>query len=261
MKHVELHLGFCGWSYDFLIGKGNFYSPGTRQGDMLRLYSEKLHAVEFDAPFYWRPKEGKEGPGQWPGRDLTERWAKFLPKDFHFCAKAPGLITHDKKLRECSEEIDAFLEIMSPLGKRFRALLVEIPFSFEVDEEALGLFLKDIGGRIPVAFEARHFSWRRNEVRKILSEYNVAWVNTDKYKEPVYTADWTYIRFLGERKDVPDDMQRRLVIDRSDRLERWADFIKSLPAGLRRAYIFLNNHFEGSAYISLERLKGLFEAV
>jgi uncharacterized protein YecE (DUF72 family) len=90
-----------------------------------------------------------------------------------------------------------------------------------------------------------------------MTEHNVAWVNTDKYKEPIYTADWTYLRFLGNRRDVPDDEQGRLVIDRSDRLERWANFLKSLPAGLRRAYVFLNNHFEGSAHISLERLKAL----
>ncbi len=257
MTKPKLHLGFCGWSYDFLVGKNNFYPPGTKKADMLEEYRTKLGAVEFDAPFYWRPKEGKEGPAQWPGRDLTERWAEFLPADFHFCSKAPGLMTHDKKLRDCKAELDAFLDVMAPLGKRFKAMLVEIPFSFEADEEALEFFLDDIDGRVPVAFEPRHFSWRRTIVRDLLTEHNAAWVNTDKFKEPVYTADWTYLRFLGSRKDVPDDRQGELVIDRSDRLERWANYLKSLPSGIRRAYVFLNNHFEGSAHISLSRLEKL----
>ncbi len=116
-----------------------------------------------------------------------------------------------------------------------------------------------MGGRVPVAFEPRHFSWRRDKVKDILTEYNAAWVNTDKYKEPIYTADWTYLRMLGVRKEVPDDEQGKLVVDRSDRLERWAEFLKSLPAGLRRAYVFVNNHFEGSAPLSLGRLKVLLE--
>ena len=73
--------------------------------------------------------------------------------------------------------------------------------------------------------------------------------------DPV-TGDFAYIRLLGDRKEIEAITQRwdNEVIDRGERLERWADFVASLVERQVETFIYIDNHYAGHAPATADRL-------
>jgi len=83
--------------------------------------------------------------------------------------------------------------------------------------------------------------------------------------DPV-TADFLYVRFLGDRKQMEEQVEQliesgtkkrhwnELVQDRSAEIECWAAHLKELMAQRPdlESYVFFNNHYAGYAPGSLE---------
>jgi uncharacterized protein YecE (DUF72 family) len=58
---------------------GDFYPRGSKAGDFLRLYGDRLTAVEGNTTFY-----------SLPNAQTIERWANTMPAGFRFCPNCPG---------------------------------------------------------------------------------------------------------------------------------------------------------------------------
>ena len=69
------------------------------------------------------------------------------------------------------------------------------------------------------------------------------------------TTDFAYLRLLGRRDVFPDF--GRVHRPQDEALEEWAGFLKSLPSQVRRAFVFVNNQFEGHSPATIARLRGL----
>ncbi len=80
------------------------------QLDFLRFYSRVFPIVEIDSTFYSSPSTF-----------MVELWKKKTPPDFLFTAKMPQKITHEKKLREVTEDIDKFHRAISLLVSNLSA--------------------------------------------------------------------------------------------------------------------------------------------
>ena len=65
------------------------------------------------------------------------------------------------------------------------------------------------------------------------------------------TADFAYVRWLGSREIQEFS---RVVIDRSEELDHWAEWIRSESERLREIYGFFNNHYSGHAPASARDL-------
>jgi uncharacterized protein YecE (DUF72 family) len=78
--------------------------------------------------------------------------------------------------------------------------------------------------------------------------------------DPV-TADFAYARLLGDRKEIEAITKTfdREVIDRGDRLVRWADLLARFARRGVRTLVYVNNHYAGHAPTTTRRLKALFE--
>src|SRR5690242_14052689 len=101
----ELCLGTSSWTA--ASWNGAFYPKGMPPAGYLEHYARTFRTVEVDSTWY--------GP---PTPQTVARWADGTPDGFSFAAKVPQVITHEKRLRECGEDLELFLEVMRGLGPR-----------------------------------------------------------------------------------------------------------------------------------------------
>ena len=245
----HLWLGTMAWAFDTWVG--NFYPPKTKSGDYLPAYSVQFPAVEIDSTFYAIPRES-----------VVTGWAGKTPDGFLFCPKFPQLITHEKRLRYADLETEAFLATMRLLGPKLGPLVLQFDYTFQADQlPSLTAYLDGLPTDLRYAVEVRHRSWLKDDLYQMLAARNVALVMSDLYympRQPVRTADFAYIRLLGDRRQIPQDMGE-IVKDRTEDLTFWRDQIVTLREEGYDVFAFANNKYEGHAPTTVRRLAGLLD--
>ena len=98
-------------------GEGTFYPAGAKASDYLGLYAQKYDCVEIDNTFY-----------RIPSAAMVQKWAADTPAHFLFTAKVPRIITHDKVMQDCGEDVRLFLKSISVLGSKLGPLLLQFPY-------------------------------------------------------------------------------------------------------------------------------------
>ena len=91
--------------------------------------------------------------------------------------------------------------------------------------------------------------------------------NPSELKFDPITADWTYIRWLGDRRSIEAITQTwdKVVVDRTEELTSWVDFCYQITKRGVTVYAYANNHYQGHGpatiqqFIGLWRDKGLHE--
>jgi uncharacterized protein YecE (DUF72 family) len=139
---AKLYVGSSGFSY--ASWKPDFYPPGTKAGDFLRSYAERLPTVELNATFYRLPSE-----------EQLCSWAAQTPDGFRFAVKMSRQITHFGRV----DGIATFCERAKAMGDRLGPILVQFPPSKLRDDGLLRLFLDSLDPELRYAFEFRHESW------------------------------------------------------------------------------------------------------
>ncbi len=125
---------------------GRFLPSATTPQQMLPAYSRILPAVEGNTTFYAVPAER-----------TVARWVEETSPEFRFVLKFPRRITHELRLRECADEVRAFLERIEPLGERLGPTFAQLPPSFRPgDLPALRAFLQPLPREFPWGVEVRH---------------------------------------------------------------------------------------------------------
>ncbi len=249
MKKNKFHIGTSGWSYKDWVGP--FYPEGTKQADYLSYFSKKFTTVEIDSTFYGTPR-----------LTTVEKWAAITPDHFLFSPKVPQEITHKKRLLDCGREWNNYIERMNILGPKLGPIVLQFDYKFTFKDHFSNLenFLDNFAGQTRLCVEIRHKSWINENFYDLLNHHNVALVLNDLYYMPRLTkttADFTYIRFLGNRKLVPDDFSHRRI-DRAKDLDWWHEWIeKFLTEGLE-VFAYSNNRYEGHAPATIKELMAKF---
>ncbi len=232
----DLYLGTQGWSYASWVGP--FYPEGTSAGGYLAEYARHFPTVELDTTFYAIPKPS-----------LVDHWDRSTPEGFIFSAKFPKIITHEKKLEGCEAELTAFLQIMSRLGDKLGPLVLQFDYTFRFSQfDNLSQFLSKLPKDHRYAIEIRHRNWLKEEFYELLSNHKIALVLADYAYMPKLekiTADFAYIRWLGNRKDVPDDTYAKIILDRTKELQDWSKVVKGFIDKKIPVYGYFNNHYMG----------------
>lgn len=252
---------------------GPFYPPGTKPADFLAYYATRYSTVEVDATYY-----------AIPSRRTVEGWSKKISNDFILSAKFPRSIVHGGEGARPDSKIvlvpdatyndrDRFLEVMSLMGKRLGPLVLQFPYfakavfaSSKDFMERLDRFLDDLPNGFRYAVEIRNRNWLTKSFIDILKRHNAALVLVDQAWMPhgdelagkydILTSDYVYIRLLGDRKEIEAVTKKwdREVIDRADRMQRWADLIAKLIEREVETLIYINNHYAGYAPATADRL-------
>jgi uncharacterized protein YecE (DUF72 family) len=243
-----------------------FYPPGMRSADYLTYYATKFQTVEIDSTFY-----------RTPAPTTVTGWKNKTPEGFIIAAKVPQIITHEKCLLECDEDFAQFVEVMTLLGDRLGPLLFQFPyFNSNVFQSGaqflsrLKAFFKKLPKDKKFAIEIRNKWWIKPKFLDVLREYNVAFVLQDqswmpgpadlfeKY-DPV-TADFTYIRWLGDRKGIEQltKVWDKTIIDRTSELQEWVKYCQKIQRRGVTIYAYANNHYAGHGPATVTLFKQLF---
>src|SRR5262245_44423580 len=261
----NLLLGTSSWSS--ADWKGVFYPQGLRPADYIAEYAKRFRTVEIDASFYGTP-----------AKNTVEGWADRTPPEFIFAAKVPQAITHEKALVDCEEETREFLENRSLLGPRLGPLVFQFAYvarGRDPNEHRTGAgfrrrlaaYLEKLPPGFRYAVEVRNESWIDEDFLALLRSRNVALVLSDYYTMPslarlldrgdLLTAEFTLVRFLGNRKEMDDLIARKrqeegkarefdeIVVDRRPEMESWVPALRSLVPRTRITFAYFNNHYAG----------------
>ena len=253
---------------------GPFYPKGSKPSQFLSLYGEKFDTVEIDATYY-----------AIPSKTTIDNWLRKTPENFVIAAKFPRSIVHGGQgpapnpdiilqSEKTYEQRDVFLDIINRLGSRLGPLLLQFPyFSKKVFQspqqffDRLNRFLEDLPPVFRYAVEIRNRHWLTKDFRNLLHRHNVAltlvdqaWMphgdEVEKMFDPV-TTDFTYIRLLGDRKEIEaiTDRWNKEVIDRGESLKRWAALALRLKSRNINSLIYINNHYAGHAPETARKLE------
>lgn len=178
MSH-NFYLGCAVWSFKDWIGE--FYPPNSKSANFLRLYSQRLTAVEGNTTFY-----------AVPDRKTVARWAEETPAGFQFCPKLPRDITHQRALRPAIPNALQFLELMQGLGDRLGPIFAQLPPHYGPAQfDDLFTFLRAWPHHeSPLALEVRHPEWftepHSSRLNTMLEQLRVGRVLLDT--RPIYDA-------------------------------------------------------------------------
>jgi uncharacterized protein YecE (DUF72 family) len=248
---LPLYLGTSSWSCD--DWRGSVYPIDAKSSEYLTHYARRFTAVEIDMTFY-----------RIPTRTMVEGWHHRTPSGFRFAAKIPQIITHEKVLRDCQAELEQFTDVMSLLGDKLGPLLFQFPYFSKrhfLNAQAFLDRLEPVLDQLPAGFrfavEVRNRWWITRRLLDLLRDHRVALALTDHPWMPaiqelmrqhdVVTADYTYIRWLGDRKAMETITQKwdRLVVDRTQDTRTWAAVVQQFLSHNFTVYGFYNNHYAG----------------
>jgi uncharacterized protein YecE (DUF72 family) len=76
------------------------------------------------------------------------------------------------------------------------------------------------------------------------------------------TADWTYIRWLGDRRQIEAQTMTwdKAVVDRTSELSSWVDFCYQIMKRGVLIYAYANNHFQGHGPATVAKFLELWVA-
>ena len=241
---APIRIGTQGWNYAAWVGP--FYPTGTRAPDYLTTYARAFRTVEVDSTFYAVP----------PPRTVRG-WAQRTPDDFVFALKMPQEVTHERRLRDADDVVDAFLASARELGGKLGPILLQMGPDFGPDEfGALERFLPRLPDDVRVAVEVRQQRWMKPDVRpdllSLLATHGRAlalsdgrWIDRETMtalaERP--TADFHYVRWMGPNRDITD--YSHLQFDRADEIDAWARVLRMQPGRGVSVYGYFNNHFAG----------------
>ena len=156
---------------------GSFYPAGLRPREFLSYYATQFGTVEVDSTYYATPSVS-----------TVNGWYLKTPPDFIFAAKVPQVITHEKVLVGCEEDLDEFIGRMDILDEKLGPMLLQFPHFNKYMFKSVGEFLprlrfflrrvKDMF-TCRFAIEIRNKSWIDAGFADVLREYNVALALTD----------------------------------------------------------------------------------
>jgi uncharacterized protein YecE (DUF72 family) len=235
LTEKRFHIGTMGWSYDFWVG--NFYPSGTEPQDFLVEYSKHFSTVEIDSTFYCIPYER-----------TVKKWRDQTPPGFLFSAKFPQRITREKVLRASTDDLEFFIKNISQLGDKLGPLLLQFPYSFKSEEfDVLKDFLSILPKGRRYVVEIRHKSWLKEGFYRMLKENNVALASADTLWMPKLnevTADFTYIRWEGNRKKIKGTTGK-VERDRGTEILKWAKKTKGLIDDRVEVFGYFSKYYSG----------------
>jgi uncharacterized protein YecE (DUF72 family) len=247
--------------------EGSFYPRGMQSGDFLSYYATQFATVEVDSTFYGCPSAR-----------TVNNWAARTPDTFTFSIKVPQVITHEKALVDCDSEFEEFVKTMDILGPKLGPMAFQFPpfdrWKFPKQDSFLRVlapFLKKLPADHKFAIEIRNKDWLDTRFADLLREHNVALALTDtsfvprpwemKEKFDLITADFTYVRWLGDRKGIEEVTKtwNKTVVDRREDLTNWVELFRKFVARNLKIFAYANNHYAGHGPATVKLFTDLWD--
>jgi uncharacterized protein YecE (DUF72 family) len=165
-----IYVGTAGWAIP-RESKPRFDSGESQ----LQIYATRFNAVEINSSFYR------------PHRPATyARWAASVPEHFRFAVKMQRSITHERRLKDTGELLDAFLSQIGALDEKLGPLLIQLPPSSVFDAKTVRAFFSRLRETFTgdAVCEPRHASWFTDKADAMLKDFHIARAAADPLPAP-----------------------------------------------------------------------------
>ncbi len=282
-RPVNLRIGTCSWKYESWAGIVYSGSPGT---NLLKEYAQRFSTVEVDQ-WFWSLYPG--GNVKMPSPETVREYAASVPESFRFTVKAPNSVTLTHYYsRDKGADLTAnpyflsntlfaeFLNRLEPLKPFLGPLIFQFEYLNRQKMPSQDEFLNRFGEfiqacpqeygyaveiRNPHYLNAAHFSFlAENRLFPVfLQGYYMPSIFgiVESYKNDL--KETAVIRLHGpDRKGMEEKTKKiwnRIVEPRDSELDTLAEMIHALSDRNIAVYLNVNNHYEGSAPLTIERIQ------
>ena len=279
----DLHLGTCSWKYD--SWRGLVYSEAPHP-DYLAEYARKYGCVEIDQ-WFW----SLFGPGKvvLPQPKTVAEYAAAIPAGFRFGVKMPNslTLTHYRPKTKADplvpnphflsmDLLKTFLDQLTPLKPYLGPMMFQFEYlnrdkmSSQAEfQERLGGFVSQLPQDYCWCVESRNPNYLNGRYFNFLQANGLAHVFEQGYYMPpvleIYRrhadllSETAVIRLHGPDRGAIEGRTgkewNRIAEPREADLDALAEVVKGLQKRKRDIWVFANNHFEGCAPLTLDRLK------
>ncbi|NOX36684.1 MAG: DUF72 domain-containing protein [Calditrichaeota bacterium] len=280
---AELRIGTCSWKYK--EWRGIIYQS-SNPDHFLSEYARHFNTVEIDQ-WFW--SLFAENTVRLPDRQTVENYAAAVPPDFRFTVKAANSITLTHFYRQRREDplirnphflsptlTREFLDRLAPMQPLLGPVMFQFEYLNRQKMPSLGAFLQHLEAFLPrlpqtftYAIEIRNPHYLNRAFFQFLQRHHIVPVLLQGYYMPnvveVYQKfrtlirDTVVIRLHGPDRSgieaLSGNRWDRVVIPRDDDLQAIAWMVKDLLSRGSTVYINVNNHYEGSAPLTIKRLQ------
>jgi uncharacterized protein YecE (DUF72 family) len=278
----QFRIGTCSWKYD--SWRGLVYSDAARP-PYLREYAQKYDCVEVDQ-WFW----SLYGPDKvvLPKPAIVREYAASVPDAFRFGIKMPNALTlsHFRQQKKSDplvpnphflsvDVLQQTLELLGPLQGKLGPLMFQFGYLNKQKMPSQAEFLGRLGAfveQLPTGYtwcvESRNPNYLSDRYFRCLREHDLAQVFLQGYYMPpifgIYEkcaellTDNVVIRLHGPDRSGMEERTGKdwseLVAPKDAELESLAGMLRDLRVRRRNVWLFVNNHFEGCAPLTIERI-------
>lgn len=285
----NIYFGSCSWKYD--SWKGLVY-PHFDKINYLEEYAKQYRSVEVDQWFWSLFAPGS--PPALPKLKDIEEYNAATPRDFKFTIKAPNSVslTHHYprytggKMAEneyfLSPELwGKFIDSLGALKEKIGAVILQFEYLNKQKMPAQSIFLKKledfftaIPRDVPVAVETRNPYYLNKEFFTFLHDQELIPVFLQGYyMPPVFPVIEKFRNLLPKsmiiRLHGPDrqgmeektnGVWNKIIAPKDEELQNLARLLGVLSEAGTEVYVNVNNHYEGSAPITIQKIETLMGA-
>ena len=280
---ARLRIGTCSWKYP--SWEGIVYSA-PKGINYLEEYARVYDTVEIDQ-WFW----SLHGPGKisLPREDTIREYASSVPDGFRFSVKVPNSVTLSHFYRKARTQplvenpdflsVDLFarfLEALVPMHHLLGPLMLQFEYLNREKMPAASLFLDKLDeflGNVPAGFslgvESRNPNYLKNDCFDLLNAHHAHHVFLQGYYMPPIAevfaksgapqAENTVLRLHGpDRKGIEEKSGgewSRIIEARDDELHGVLNMTNALLEQGVDVFLNVNNHYEGSAPLTIERIR------
>ena len=280
----KLNIGTCSWKYDSWQG---LVYPEHKPFNYLEEYSKQYNCVEVDQ-WFWSLFSGDTAV--LPRSEVVKEYAGSVPDEFRFCIKVPNSITlthHYKKKKAdplvpnphflSSELMCRFLKQLEPLHSKLGPLIfqfeylnkLKMPGGFPQFEDIFGRFVESLPPGFQYCLESRNPNYLNGRYFDFLKGQELHHVFLQGYYMPsifdLYkkhreqVEDMAVIRLHGPDRQGIEKITGKdwshVVAPKGEDIAKLAKMLPYMESRGVQTFTFVNNHFEGSAPRTIERIK------
>ena len=279
--------GTCSWKYPSWSGLLYREDKRYRAHEYLADYAGRLDTVEVDQ-WFWSLFPGGV---TLPDPATVRTYAESVPDGFVFTIKAPNALTltnfyarQPKRHAEYANKpnphfldpalLEAFLDRLAPLGSKMGPIMLQFEYLNRKKMPSVNAFLKALrtfAGAAPagvrLAVETRKPNYLAAEFFDLLRACELGFVFLEGYYMPpiadvarrfdTITTDYAIIRLHGgDREGIEKrsgGVWNRILEPHPEGLEAAARIARTNAERGVRTYVNVNNHYEGSAPLTVDR--------
>lgn len=281
---ASIRIGTCSWKYD--SWKGLVYSDNVGE-DYLSEYAKHYNIVEVDQ-WFWSLFGEKVAM---PKPEVVQKYAASVPKDFRFSIKVPNSITlthqYTKSKRSLIENpyflsnqlFENFLNLLRPMAGQIDSLIFQFEYLNKLKmsnqyqfQDRLHGFFEGCPKGLRYCIETRNQNYLNRPYFEFLQSLGLYHVFLQGYwMPPIFETygrfkdcikDFTLIRLHGpDRKGIEKKTIKKwnAILDPKDgELHKLGGMINDLLAKEIKVTLNVNNHYEGSAPMTIQKFVKIF---